>query len=173
MKKIILPIIIVAALGVGGGVTAVMLNRANTVSADVDELSPVLNVLKCGKYYLNGDKNADLWIEVNPDFLILKGIDVDKSIRDALVKRHEDNSDPVPEKTLQWEFEEDKKLYATEKLYSVMNFGTENTPYLIKVSRDNTESTPEELIRSNAGFPYNDKTNTIKLSLFGEFTLVD
>ena len=107
------------------------------------------------------------------DYCLEKGIDVDKSIRDALVKRHEDNSDPVPEKTLQWEFEEDKKLYATEKLYSVMNFGTENTPYLIKVSRDNTESTPEELIRSNAGFPYNDKTNTIKLSLFGEFTLVD
>lgn len=169
MKKVIVPIIIAAALGVGGGITAVMLNGASNAEAGViDEDNAPLNVeVKSGKYYLGGDKNSDLWIEVNPDFLILKGDDVDASIRNAIVERATQNE------AIEEEISNAKILYCTEKVYGVRRFGTATTPYMIKVSRDNTESDPEKLMNSNAGFPYDPDTNTIRLSLFGDFTLVE
>ena len=52
MKKIIIPIIAAAILGVGGEITAVMMNRANVAIAD-ETLEKV--EVKSDKYYLNGD----------------------------------------------------------------------------------------------------------------------
>ena len=167
MKKIIVPIIIAAALGVGGGITAVMLNRSNVADAETPEPVHEVPELKTGKYYLNGDKSSGLWIEVNPEFLTLKGDDVDASLRKAI------NDDAVENENVEAEFSNAKELYCTEKIYSVSYFGTENVPYIINVSRHNTVSTPEELKNSNAGFPYNADTNTIKLALLGHFTLVE
>lgn len=166
MKKAIVPIIIAAALGIGGGVTVVMMNRPaaadkNSAKEDVPDNIEV----KSGTYYLNGDKNSDLWVEVNPDFLILKGDDVDASIRNAIVERATENE------AIEEEISDAKILYCTEKVYTVSHIGIKDVPYCIHVSRDNTESDPEKLIHSNAGFPYNPDTNTIRLSLFGNFTL--
>ncbi|MDE6728762.1 MAG: hypothetical protein K2J80_12620, partial [Oscillospiraceae bacterium] len=150
-----------------GGITAVMLNKGTVANAGTnDEFLPVDNLLKCGNYYLGGDKNADLWIEVNPDFLILKGTDVDVSIRKAITER------ALPDEDVEREISEAKILYCTEKVYAVTVFGTEKSPYMILVSRHNTVSDPKELENTNAAFPYNDTTDTINLSLFGDFTLV-
>lgn len=168
MKKIVVPIIIAAALGIGGGITAVMLNKSNVAGADaVEGTAPDNFEVKSGKYYLNGDKNSDLWIEVNPDFLILKGEDVDASIRKAITERAFENE------AIEEEISEAKILYCTQKIYSAVHVGFESYSHLILVSRHNTESDPEKLIDSNAGFLYDADTNTINLSLFGDFTLVE
>lgn len=174
MKKFVLPIIIAAVLGVGGGITAVMLNRSNTAVADAEDFNTPADIeVKSGKYYLNGDKNSDLWIEVNHDFLILKGTDVDKSVKDAVVKNYEETSDPTPtDEEIKSEVEECKTLYCTEKLYAIKAVGLDSIPYSIKVSRDNSVTDRNELMKTNAGFPYNGK-DTINLGLFGDFILVE
>lgn len=178
MKKFVAPIILAAVLGICGGVTVVLSNRVNTVRADdIEDTLPMVEV-KNGNYYLNGDTKSDLWIEVNSKFLILKGTDVDKSIRDAIVKQQENEdltscTNEEIEAARQWMFDEDKILYCTEKIYTVQPVGLKNMPYILNVSRHNDESTSDELRRSNAAFPYNHDTNTINLSLFGDFILVE
>lgn len=174
MKKFVLPIIIAAVLGVGGGVTAIMMNRSSTAAADAEDINTPADIeVKSGKYYLNGDKNSDLWIEVNRDFLILKGSNVDKSVKDAVVKNYEETSDLSPtDEEIKSEVEECKTLYCTEKLYAVKAVGLDNMPYSIKVSRDNSVTDRNELMKTNAGFRYNGK-DTIELSLFGDFIFVE
>ena len=175
MKKLIIPIIIAAALGIGGGVTAVLLNRSNTAAADPLEGEFVDLELKSGTYYLNGDKNADLWVEANSEYLILKGTDVDKSLMDDAIKAYEEDSAIPTEEGLNWTFEESKKLYCYEKVYVAQYVDMPQYPYWIHVSRDNSVTDRSELKeKSNtAVFPYDDKTNTIKLGALGEFILVE
>lgn len=182
MKKIIIPVIIAAALGVGGGIAAVTLNGANSTTAIADiEVSN--DLLKSGTYYLNGDVNADMWVEVNPDFLTLKGTDIDKSLTEAAVRLNAELAQsladasvdidyPVVDEISESKLEELKQLYCAEKLYQLEYIGMETIPYTIKVDRDNIITDRKELLKSNADFPFNDKTNTISLAI-GEFTLVE
>lgn len=171
MKKIIIPIIIAAALGVGGGITAVMMNKP--VSADKDRSIPEV---KTGNYYLNGDKNSGVWFEVTPDYLSLKGDDVDGYLRSVIIKEYEEDevlqNATLTDDTLQTMLEEYRVLFCGEKIYVVSYMGLESMPYVINVSRDNTATTSEELLKSNAGFPYNGK-DTIMLKTMGDFILVD
>ena len=171
MKKIIIPIIIAAALGIGGGITAVMMNRP--VSADLDRSVPEV---KTGNYYLNGDKNSGLWVEVYSDYLTLNGDDVDASIKASIVKSYEEDEFlqdvTLTDDALQTMFEEHKRLFCGRKLYVVKYVGLDSASYAIQVSRNNTETTKEELLHSNAGFLYNGK-DTIEISPFGDFILVD
>lgn len=86
MKKFIIPIVIAAALGIGAGVV-VASTKSEPVIADEDTEGYLTNeVVKCGVYYPNGGKNSDVWCEVNRDYLIVKSNDVDKSIREAVLK---------------------------------------------------------------------------------------
>lgn len=170
MKKIIIPVIIAAALGVGSAAAVISLNK----SADAD--LPVVTELENGTYYLNGDKSSDVWMEVNSDYLIVKGTDIDASLKDAIASRmHGLSPNETPDENtaaeMQNEFEDCKTLYCTEKVYLVQEFLPEESKSIIKVSRDNTATDPESLEKSNAGFVYNYAKNSINTSLFGDFVL--
>lgn len=171
MKKIIIPIIIAAVLGVGGGIAAVKMSRPVTATED-----PAIPEVKTGKYYLDGDKNSGLWIEVYSDYLTLNGDDVDGAIRDAVIKGYEECEDaaapPVTEEIIERQCEDTKLLYCGKKLYAVRCVNPQDRFYAIHVSRDNTASTKEELLASDAAFVFNGK-DTIELGAFGSFVLVD
>lgn len=175
MKKIIIPVIIAAVLGVGSGVTAVLVNRANTATANYLEGEIVDLEVKSGTYYLNGDKNAELWFEATPDHLILKGKDVDKSIKNAIIEDLEEGSMPFNDDDINATLEITKMLYCGEKIY-VAEYVNMEYPYWLLISRDNSEKDRSELKENSsaaAAWAHNDKTNTIKTGLFGEFTLVE
>ncbi len=168
MKKFIIPIILAAVLGVGGGVAAIIISRADIASADEE----IVHEPKAGKYYLNGDKNSDLWITVNPDFLQLCGNDIDKTLMDAARKDYAEFED-VTEESIQQYFNELKALYCAEKVYVVKTFLPEKSEDLIKVSRDNKHTDRESLEKSDAAFRYNYEKNSIRLGLLGDFILVE
>ena len=169
MKKIVIPIILAAVLGVGGGIAAVTMNRATIASADIPEVSN--DILKPGKYYLNGDVSTDKWIEVTPDYIALKGTDVEEWLMDGIRGFYENGDIPFTEEMVQRDFEENKLLYC-DKLYQLTEFGAKNSPYIICVDRDNKITDRKELLNTNAGFVFNDKTNMISLSI-GDFILVE
>lgn len=170
MKKIIIPVIIAAALGVGGGVAAVTLRGAGDSANAAIEVSN--DILKSGTYYLDGDVNAEVWVEVTPDYITLKGTDIDKALTEAIIRDFGEFDIPVTDEKLELQLNENKRLYCTEQLYQLQYLGLEDIPYVIKVDRDNLITDREELLNTNAGFRFNDKTNTISLAV-GEFTLVE
>ncbi len=94
MKKISIPIIIAAVLLIAAVAVTALINKKN---AETERLNAEQNVyipptevpedtLKLGKYYLNGDKNADLWVEITPETFLLNGSDVDASIKKYMEK---------------------------------------------------------------------------------------
>lgn len=173
MKKIVIPIILAAILGIGGAAAVITMGR-NSVSANADDdidAFPTNVEVSSGKYYLNGDKESDLWIEVTPDYISLKGSDVDKSLKDAIVKDYEKDNIQTTDEVLNEVFEETKVLYCAEKIYLVRAIGSEE--YVINVSRKNTATDREMLKKTNAAFPYIPAENTIKLALFGDFILIE
>ena len=164
MKKIIIPIIAAAILGVGGGVTAVMMNRANVATADEPEMEPYPTDVEVtsGRYYFNGDKDSGLWVEVNSDFLTLKGDDIEAALREAAggVDVNYNNM---------------KLLYCAEKDYVVRNFMPDRSEYILNISRSG-ERLDDEIIKEDNGaaaLKYNKADNTIHLGAFGDFTLVE
>ncbi len=164
MKKIIIPIIAAAILGVGGGVTAVMLNRASVANADEPgmEIYPTDVEVTSGKYYFNGDTDSGLWVEVNSDFLTLKGDDIETALRDAAGGVEENYNNM-------------RLLYCAEKDYVVKNFKPDQSQYILNISRSG-ERLDDESIRNDdsaAGLKYNKAENTIHLGVFGDFTLVE
>lgn len=169
MKKIVVPIILAAVLGVGSGIAAVTLNRTTIASAEIPEVSN--DLLKPGRYYLNGDVSTEIWFEVTPDRLSLKGTDVDEWLMDDVRGFYEGGNIPFTEEMLKRDLETSKLLYF-DKLYQLTEYGAKDKPYFIKIDRDNTITDREELLNTNAGFVFNDKMNTISLSL-GDFTLVE
>lgn len=125
------------------------------VSTDVE--------LKSGKYYLNGDKNSDLWVVVTPDFLQLQGKDVDSFLMDEARKSG------VSDEAIDRYFEEIKALYCAEKIYLLQDFLPEKSQYSIKVSRDNKHTDIESLKKNGACFIFNSAKNSISLGSFGDF----
>ena len=175
LKKFILLIIIAAILGVGGAIAAVMLNKDTAANEGVDtEYLPddflPADLLKTGKYYLNGDKNSDLWVVVTPDFLQLQGKDVDKSLMDAVRKTCEEEG--FTDEVINRQFEEAKVLHCAEKIYLLQDFLPEESKYTIRVSRDNKHTDPESLKKTGAAFIFNLVENTIYFNL-GDFILVE
>lgn len=169
-------VFIIAAVFEAGGLPENSGNRPNTAIANDFEGEFVELEVKSGTYYLNGDKNAKLWFEATPDYLILKGTDVDKAIMDVVTEYYEGNSYPYTDEDINRQFEEDKMLYCGEKIYVVQYVGFENYPYWLLVSRDNSEKDRSELKEKTSGaaaWLYNDKTNTIKTGMFGDFILVE
>lgn len=164
MKKIVIPIIAAAILGVGGGVTAVMMNRATVATADEPGMEeyPTYIEVTSGKYYLNGDKDSGLWVEANPDFLTLKGDDIETALRDAAGGVEENYNNM-------------RLLYCAEKDYVVRNFKPDQSEYILNISRSG-ERLDDESIKSDdvaAGLKYKKAENTIHLGAFGDFKLVE
>ncbi len=189
MKKIILPIILAAALGVGGGIAAVMLNRTNNAAADAapeDKVPENLEV-KSGKYYLNGDKNSGLWIEVTPEYLVTKAdsSDIDSVLTSLLREIHRDAVDLNDFKTAESDFididyvgEDElksvKDLLFNEKEYALESFIPEQSRYLIAISCSSERELPESFVVNVNGshLIYSRNENLIRSKL-GDFILID
>lgn len=165
MKKFVVPIILAAALGIGGGVTAIMLNRFTTAS---DTNRNTLEV-KCGNYYLNGDKNSGMYFELTENYLALRydGIDVYAVTKDACVK--DGDAENIAEDAARQLVDD----YTKENPYVVSAFGTKTTPYQLMIhwTGDGIDGEGGK-IYSGIGFRYNGY-DTITCSPFGDFILVE
>lgn len=172
MKKFIIPIIAAAILGVGVGVTTIAMNRANVANAGAPGFEEV--EVKSGNYYLNGDVNSGLWIVVTPETISLKGDDIDTSLRAGVAAMYEKNVDELGEEFMQEQVDKFNLLLCEEKPYYAYVVNTSKTRCVIHVDRYNKPvENREDLRSSNAGFPYEDTTDTIHLAFFGDFTLVE
>lgn len=165
MKKIVIPIIAAAILGVGAGVTAAMMNKP---AAANDQL-PMPEVVT-GNYYLNGDENADMYFELTDDYLALR-IDGDNftKIKDVLLEKGE--SELVATNTAR-DISED---YCAENPYVIGYFGADTIPYHIMIHWDEGVKLYEDqpgLTYGGCGFSY-DGIDTITCYPFGDFTLVE
>lgn len=185
MKKFVLPIVLAAVIGIGSGITAVIINKANVANAD-ETIPPepeVLPKVKTGTYYLNGDKNSEVWMEVNSEFFIVKGKDLDASIKKYALISHrktaEDLSEEFSGQNIDWDYvgedeiNEIKALLCTEKDYLIKSFIPQQSAYLLYVNRTAERVSSESLEGSTAGFIYNSETNTIEGEPFGDFILVE
>ncbi len=109
-----------------------------------------------------------MWIEVNPDFLTLKGTDIDKSLTEATIrldgelaqslKKDFDMDFPVTDKISASKLEELKQLYCAEKLYQLQYIGMETIPYSINVDRDNSITDRKKLLKIGAALTLNKKS---------------
>lgn len=170
MKKIIIPIIAAAILGVGGGVTAAMMNRSNVATADEPAFEEV--EVKSGNYYLNGDVDSGLWIVVTPETISLKGDDIEASLRETAISRLDGQE--ISEQDIQDYMDATRLLYCEEKPYYAYVVNVQSARCTIKVDRHNRPvENREDLLNTNAGFLYEDTTDTIYLGAFGDFTLVE
>ena len=170
MKKIIIPIIAAAILGVGAGVTALMMNRANVATADEPAFEEV--EVKSGKYYLNDDTDSDLWIVVTPETISLKGDDIEASLREVAISNFEGQE--VSEQAIQDYIDAIRLLYCEEKPYFAEVKNLQSARCVISVDRYNRPvENREDLRNTNAAFLYEDTTDTIYLAVFGAFTLVE
>lgn len=158
MKKIVIPIIIAAVLGIGGGVTAVMMNRSATADKNL-----AVPEVKTGKYYLNGDKNSDIFFELTDDYIALRinGDPVEKAKSYFADGEADDSIVTKDTKTATDD-------YCKENPYVISVFGTSSTPYQIMIHWNEEQSGP---IYGGIGFTYNG-TDKISCHPFGDFILV-
>lgn len=84
LKRIPIGAAAALVLAAGGIVTAVAINKASLEARSTsEELFPELDYkLPVGKYYPNGDKNSDIWLEVTEDTIQLKGKNLEKTFRE-------------------------------------------------------------------------------------------
>lgn len=179
--KLAVAVAAVAVLGIVG-VSLIIMNKANVATADTE-----IPAVKSGTYYLNGDKNSDFWLEVNPEFLIVKG---DNDKLDAFLRAHAtkvleelySTIDPITaeelakrkEDSIEENVQDVKNLCCVEKDYFIASYMPQYSRYLLKVSRTGERVTDRESLRkSDAAFIYNSATNTITIAPFGEFILVE
>ncbi len=171
-----------AVLVVGlGGVAAVSLSKANTAAADRPDFEEV--TVKSGIYYLNGDVNSGLWIEITPETFCLKGDDIESSLREAITAMYRaDQPDLVElnEAAMQTNLDKWKLLYCEEKPYLARVMpGNDKYRCIINVDRfNNPVENRMDLLDSGAAFRYDDITNKIRLGGFaaadyGDFILVE
>lgn len=153
-----------AILVVGlGGVAAGSISKANVATADKPDFEEI--VVKSGKYYLNGDVSSGLWVEVTPETISLKGDDIDTSMREAIAVFYETRNFPLDEAIMQQDLVRHKHHYCDEKSYFAYVWLDGSDSYRCMIRCDPTIS--------SAGFRYDDITNKIRLTLFGDFILVE
>lgn len=157
-----------AVLALGGGIVMLTLDRSDIDITDDPEIYeyteeyPTDVEVTCGKYYFNGDINSGLWVEVNPDFLTLKGDDIETALREAA-----GGSDI--------NYNNMRLLYCAEKDYVIRNFKPDKSEYIIKISRTG-ERMDDESIKNDGGSAallYKKAQNSIRLGAFGDFILVE
>lgn len=163
MKKFIIPIIIAAALGVGGAVTAVALNRH--ADAEQDYIDYSVPELTYGKYYLDGNVDSGLWLELTPEHIELCGNDLKGSFFSAVENREglTGSDADTRSETLMSE-------YCKENPYVVTHsFRDGSCGILIDWS-----TVDEEQHRYNGtGYTYFSDSETLNFALFGDFILVE
>lgn len=170
-KKLAMGLAAAAAviLAVGGGIIMLTHNRADIGITDDPEIYeyteeyPTDVEVTCGKYYFNGDINSGLWVEVNPDFLTLKGDDIEAALRGAEGGEVEINYNRM------------KLLYCAEKDYVIRNFKPDKSEYIIMISRTGERMDDESIKneRGVAGLLYKKAENSIRLGALGDFILVE
>ena len=163
-------VFIIAAVFDAGGLPVNSGNRPNTAIANDGQFEFVALDIS-GTYYLNGDKNADVWIEVDPKYIIIKGADIDASVRDAVKKDLDEAPRSYTDEDVETTAELFKETFCTKMRFEVQYIGLENMPYAITYGKDDP-ATGEFKPISHA-LPYNDRTKTIRSGLFGEFILVE
>lgn len=174
MKKFIIPIVLAAALGIGGGIAVSMLNKP--VVADRSEELPEV---KTGNYYLNGDKDCGIYFELTDDYLALR-IEKSDPIKTVVGYVKNDNIDLPQDVLAELDTEGDdeadygnaKRLYddySAENPYIISVFGTENTPFHLMIHWDKNSSGPTY---GGTGFSYNG-IDRITSHPFGDFILVE
>lgn len=160
-------------IGVVGVIAAMTLGKANVATADIPGIEEV--EVKSGKYYLNGDVDSGLWIVVTPETISLKGDDIETSMREAIAEMLEKPQEEINEAAMQDYLAKERLLYCEEKPYlATVCGGSDKYRCLINVDRfNNPVENREDLLNSGAAFRYDDITDTIHLSLFGDFILVE
>lgn len=163
MKKIIIPIIAAAILGAGAGVTAMIVNRP----AVADE-EGILPEIKTGRYYLNGDVNSDMYIELTDDYIVTR------IGGDSLAKFEEFcRNKGFTEEEVNISAEKHRDDYCTERKYVLSVTGLDSVPYMLVTHYDEevAANTVDHRI-PGSGYKFNGD-DTISLSLIGDFILVE
>lgn len=163
-------VFIIAAILEAGGLPENSGNRPNTAIANDGQFEFVALDIS-GTYYLNGDKNADVWIEIDPNYIIIKGVDIETSVRDAIIKDFEEDSRSFTDEDVNTTAKFFKETFCTKMRYEVEYIGLENMPYAVTYGKD--DPTTGEFKPISTALPYNDRTKTIRSGLFGEFVLVE
>lgn len=163
MKKIVISVIVAAALGIGGGVTAVMMNRHATADKNT-----ALPEVKTGKYYLNGDKNSGTYINVTENSIVIKTEGDALAYFENVCREAGFTEEEV-------EINAPRYLddYCTERKYVLSVTGAESVPYMLLThydEKDAVNTTDHRL--SGSGYKF-DGQNKISLSLVGEFIYVE
>lgn len=131
VKKIIIPIIIAAVLGVGSGAAAIV---ANNSIATADQKAQ-LPELKFGKYYLNGDVNSDTYLEVTDNYVAVRLLCDDKRAGFEELEREYFSKDECYfadiDTLVKANIDKDMEDYCSEKKYLISIFGTPEIPYMI------------------------------------------
>lgn len=158
-SKVVIPIIIAAALGIGGGAAAILLNRPVTAENKVG--APEIAE---GKYYLNGDVNSGAYFELNDSTLKLN-FDGDgyAMVYDACINEGWD----------EWNADHTANMflldYCKENPYTVISVASVTT---IDIERHNAlindDGSPAD---DTAAFKYDGKS--IRCYPLGDFTLVE
>ena len=153
-----------------GGIPENPGNRPNTAIANDGQFEYVALDIS-GTYYLNGNKNADVWIEVDPKYIIITGADIDTSVREAIIKDFEEDSRSYTDEDVNTTARFFKETFCTKMRYAVEYIGLDNVPYSITYGRDDPVTGEFEPI--SHALPYKDKTRSIRSSLLGEFFLAE
>lgn len=169
MKKIVVPIILAAVLGIGGGVTAVIMNRPTANTEESYSVPPVEDLTATsGKYYLNGNKNSKTWLEITSESLTLNGDNVDDFLKNKAKQQYEHFEDA--DEAINSLYNDLKLIYCGEKSYFI-EFKTD-TLYTISVNREADNASFADPMGSRAVFEYYKSENRIHCSL-GDFILVE
>ena len=164
MKKFVVPIIIAAALGVGGGVTAILMNRPAV--ADTNK-STAIPVVKTGNYYLNGNKDSGMYFELTDKYIALR-VESDSESLEQFKNAMKPYEGDISDELLTSRAKDLRADYCAENPYVISIFGTERIPYQIMIHWNEKDTGPTY---SGTAYNYNG-IDKIHCSPIGDFILV-
>ncbi|MDE6733620.1 MAG: hypothetical protein K2J77_12205 [Oscillospiraceae bacterium] len=154
----------VVILGVGGCVTAITMNRPAAADSALQ-----LPEVKTGRYYLNGDVNSDMYVELTEDYIVLRITDGDSL---AMFEEFCRNIG-YTEEEVAINAEKHRDDYCTERKYFLGVTGVKSVPYMLLTHYDEEyAATAEDHRVGGSGYCY-DGENKIWLSLVGDFYYVE
>lgn len=164
-QKLMIGIAAAAAviLSVGGCVTAVMMNRPAAADSALQ-----LPEVKTGRYYLNGDINSDIYVELTEDYIVTR-MGGDSLARFEEFCRKKGYS----EKEVSINAEKHRDDYCTERKYYLGVTGINSPPYMLLTHYDEEYAaiSPDHRV-GGSGYCF-DGEDRIWLSLIGDFIYVE
>lgn len=150
-------------LGVGGCITAVIMDRPAATDKEVQ-----LPEVKLGRYYLNGDVNSDMYVELTEDYIVTR-ISGDSLARFEEFCRKKGYS----ENEVSINAEKHRDDYCTERKYYLGVTGINSPPYMLLTHYDEEYAaiSPDHRV-GGSGYCY-DGEDKIWSSLMGEFYYVE